>query len=331
MTIKKLKGRPNRYSAYDNILKAHAPKSMSKRPVYVNNIGIFRGKTGDRIFLKIFLRHQDRSIERPVGKLTSWNWASLEAERDRLQGKADRNEPLEDIKPVTFQEYATDWLKIAKTRQKSYQTSQHCIEKILIPQFGKKNIQDITLRDINLWQAQRMGEVKPSTVQREKTMLKAVLNTALREELIQRNPCTGSDKIRGIQARLRYWTKEELHTVLKAAEEIDEQFKDYMLWALHSAMRRSEILRMEWKDIQHLPNGEIKIHLPISKSDKARQIPCNKQMLELLDKQHKRSVNKDGKIFPLSSKTIQRRMDEVRQISGVDDIRLHDLRTLNIS
>lgn len=48
MTIKKLKGRPNRYSAYDNILKAHAPKSMSKRPVYVNNIGIFRGKTGDR-------------------------------------------------------------------------------------------------------------------------------------------------------------------------------------------------------------------------------------------------------------------------------------------
>lgn len=304
---------------------------MSKRPIYVNNIGIFRGKTGDSIFLKIFLRHQDKSIERPVGKLASWDWAALEAERDRLQGKADRNEPLEDIRPITFKEYATDWLKIAKTRQKSYQTSQYCIEKILIPAFGKKNVQEITLRDINLWQAKRLGAVKPSTVQREKTMLKAVLNTALREELIQRNPCSGSDKIRGIQARLRYWTKEELHAVLKAAEEIDEQFKDYMLWALHSAMRRSEILRMEWRDIQHLPNGEIKIHLPISKSDKSRQIPCSRQMLKLLAQQRKRVSENDKRVFPISPKTIQRRIEEVRRQSKVEDIRLHDLRTLNIT
>lgn len=304
---------------------------MEKRPVYVNNIGIFRGKTGDRAFLKIFLRHQDKSIEIPVGKLSSWDWANLEAQRDRLQGKADRNEPLEDKKPISFKEYATGWLEIAKTRQKSYQTTKYCIEKSLMPTFGKKNIQDISVRDINLWQAKRMGEVKPASVQREKTMLKAVLNTALKEELIVRNPCNGSDKIKGIQARLRYWTKEELNKVLETAEEIDAQFKDYMLWALHSAMRRSEILRMEWKDIQHLPNGEIKIHVPISKSDKARQLPCNRQMLKLLASQRKRVSNDEKRIFPISPKTIQRRIKEVREKSEVADIRLHDLRTLNIT
>ncbi len=331
MSIKKPKGRPTRYSVYEDILKTHAPKSMNKRPTYVNNIGIFRGKTDDSVFLKIFLRHQNKSIELPVGKLASWDWASLEAERDRLQRRADRNEPLKDAKPITFKEYASDWLKIAKVRQKSYQTSQYCIEKILMPAFGSKNIQDISLRDINQWQANRLQQVKASSVQREKTMLKAVLNTALREELIERNPCVGSDKIKGIQARLRYWNKEELHAVLRAAEEIDEQFKDYMLWALHSAMRRSEILRMEWKDIQEFPNGEVKVHLPISKSDKARQIPCNKQMIELLQKQRKRENLQSDNVFPFSSKTIQRRMNEVRRISGVNDIRLHDLRTLNIT
>src|SRR5690606_36370609 len=98
---KKPKGRPSRYRVYEDILKTHAPKSMEKRPVYVNSIGIFRGKTGDRAFLKIFLRHQDKSIEIPVGKLSSWDWANLEAERDRLQGQADRNEPLEDKKPIS--------------------------------------------------------------------------------------------------------------------------------------------------------------------------------------------------------------------------------------
>jgi integrase len=331
MTIKRPKGRPNRYSVYEDILKNHAPKSMDKRPIYVNNVGIFRGKTGDRAFLKIFLRHQNKSIEIPVGKLSSWNWATLEIERDQLQGRADRNEPLEDKRPVSFKEYATGWLEIAKMRQKSYLTSKYCIEKSLMPTFGKKCLQDITVRDINLWQAKRLEAVKPATVQREKTMLKAMLNTALKEELINRNPCNSTDKIKGIHARLRYWTKEELIKILDTAEKIDPQFKDYILWALHSAMRRSEILRMEWKDIQHLPNGEIKIHIPISKSDKSRQIPCNRQMLKLLAQQRKRIPEGCKLIFSLSPKTVQRRIEEVRRLSNIEDIRLHDLRTLNIT
>ncbi len=341
MTTKKPRGRPRRYSEYDQILQEFPAKSMSKRPVYVNNIGLFRGKTGDTVFLKIFLRHGgiykgksyplNHCLEIPVGKLDSWDWSRLEAERDRLQGKADRNEPLEDKQSITFKEYAERWLENAKTRQRSYLTSKYSIENNFIPAFGHKNIADITVGDINDWQAKRLAEVKPGTALRDKTMLKAVLNCALREGLIQRNPCVATDRIKGIQARLRYWTPEELLKVLNTAGQVDEHFKDYMLWALHSAMRKSEILRMEWADVKRLPNGEIKIHLPISKSDKSRQLPCNEQMLAILTRQRNRVPKEEKRIFPISPKTIQRRIETVRDKAGVEDIRLHDLRTLNIT
>ncbi|PZO80891.1 MAG: site-specific integrase, partial [Micavibrio aeruginosavorus] len=160
MSKKKLKGRPSRYSAYENILKDHAPMSMKKRPVYANGIGIFRGKTGDKVFLKIFLRHQNKSVEFPVGNLHSWEWASLEAERDKLQRRADRNEPLNDEACPTFCEYADTWLEIAKTRQKNFLTSQYTLKNSLFPAFGKTLIKDISVRQINLWQAKRQREVK---------------------------------------------------------------------------------------------------------------------------------------------------------------------------
>lgn len=341
MPITRPKGRPKKFSEYEHILASNPPKSMDKRPVYVNNIGIFRGKMGDTAYIKLFLRHGNsyngksypagQSLEIPMGKLGSWDWARLEAERNQLQGRADRGEPLADKEDMLFSKYAETWLERAKVRQKSYQTSQYTLTRSLLPSFGKKGLQTISIRDVNDWQTKRLGEVKPATVQREKNILKAILNSAFRETYITSNPCTFTDKIRGIEERLRLWTAEELQTVVTTAGQIDEAFQSYVLWALYSAMRRGEILRMKWSDIKRFPNGETKIHLPTSKSDKPRQIPCNTQMLEILTNQRKRVSLAETRIFPISPKTIQRRMDQVRDKSGVKDINLHDLRTLNIT
>lgn len=216
--LRKPIGRPRRYSEYEDILREHPPRSMNKRPVYVKNIGIYRGKTGDKVFLKIHLRQTGRSIEISKGQLSSWNWQALEAERDRLQGRADRNEPLEDAQSITFEAYAKSWLEIAKTRQRSYQTSMYIVKSQLLPYFAQKQLDEISVKDVNLWQAKRLGEVKPATVQRDKITLKSILNAAIKEELLEKNPCDNANPIKGIEARLRYWTGEELLTVLNAAE-----------------------------------------------------------------------------------------------------------------
>lgn len=333
-TTKKPKGRPKRYSEYENILKEHAPKSMSKRPVYVNNIGIYRGKTGDTVYLKIHHRSRNKPEEIPKGRLISWSWSTLETERDRLQGRADRNEPLKDIQPITFKKYALDWLEMAKSYQKSYSTSMYCVTRQLIPNFGKKLLKDINVKDVNIWQAKRMKEASPATAKRDLSMLKSILNSAIKEELIDKNPCNNANKIKGIKGRMRYLTAKELLRITKEAEKIDPEFKDLILWASYSAMRRGEITSMKWSDIKHFDNGETKVHIPISKSDKPRHIPCNTHMLAILARQRKRISESDERVFAIAYRTIGRRMRTIQSAlkeEGVNDIRFHDLRTLNIT
>lgn len=328
------RGRPSKYSQYDSILEQYPAKSMTKRPVYINNIGIFRGKTGDRAYLKIHLRHTSKTKEIPVGKLSSWPWAELEKERDKLQGRADRGEPLQDVQPITFEQYALEWLAIAKTAHRSYDTTKYCVRGELIKHFGKKNLNEITVSDINRWQAKRMTEIKPSSVKRNKATFASILSAAVKEELITKNPCVNSNPVRGIESRARYWTAEEFKTILNVAEEKDPQFKDCILWAAYSAMRKGEILKMEWNDIIKTPKGDIKIHVPISKSGKPRQIPCNQQMLTILKRQKQRQDDGEKKIFPIALKTFGRRMKVIQSgaaAKGVHDIRFHDLRTLNIT
>ena len=50
----KPRGRPRRYAEYEKLL-AELPKLMTKRPRYVNWIGVFRGATGDTAWLKLRL------------------------------------------------------------------------------------------------------------------------------------------------------------------------------------------------------------------------------------------------------------------------------------
>lgn len=334
-TPNKPRGRPRRYSGYEKILSTHPAKSMNKRPIYVNGIGIYRGTAGDKVYIKVHLNKAGRSTEIPKGQLSSWSWAKLEAERDRLQGKADRNEPLEDKQSVTFKEYATGWLEIAKSYQKSYSTSMYCVTRQLIPFFGKKLLDEITVRDVNLWQAKRMKDVSPATAKRDFAMLKAILNAAIREDLIEKNPCNNANKIKGIKGRMRYWTAKELLRVLSTAQDINPEFKDFILWASLSAMRRGEIVNMKWKDIVTLDNGETKIHIPISKSDKPRHIPCNKQMMAILIRQRERTTQHDDeKVFGIYYRTVGRHMQAIQlklKEEGITDIRFHDLRTFNIS
>lgn len=341
MTTFRPKGRPTRYAPYEQILADNPPHSMTKRPAYVNGIGVFRGKSGDTAFIKIFLRTNNAysgrnyaagsHVEIKLGNLTSWNWASLEARKQELQGKADRGEPLEEMTPKTFKEYGDEWLVMAQVRQKSYSTSKYTVDANLYPYFARKFLKSISVRDVNEWQTQRLKLVKPATVQREKTMLKAILNCALKEGLIERNPCSASTPIKDIQPRQRFWSPEEMQKLFKTAKEIDPQFADYMLWALHSGMRRGEILNLKWQDVLVLANGLTKINIATSKSGKSRQNPCNDQMLQILERQRSIRSNENDNIFHFTHQMIKRRVEKLRDESKVPDIRLHDLRKSNVT
>ena len=329
------RGRPKKYSEYEKLLKS-LPKPMTKRPKYEKGIGIFRGATGDTAWVKIRLPHgaiynekshaPGTSLEIKLGKLSSWSWAQLESKHAELQGRADRDEPLENEPGITFSDWSTDWLARAKSRVRDHLSLRIHVQKHLLPTFGAKLLTSITSSDINRWASQQLADFAPGTVKRQMNTFKAILNDAVKSGRLETNPYSNADPIRGITRRQRFLSHEELARLMIAADEVADWMPDYILWCLHSGMRKGEIQTLEWNDIQQVNDGPIIVNVRTSKADQPRYVYCTGTMNEILERQEDRKVEGDERVFTISAMTLRRRWEAARKLANLEDVTIHDLR-----
>ena len=329
------RGRKRKHSEYEDLVRS-LPKVMTKRPKYVNGIGVFRGSRGETAWVKISLPHGasyngknhgvGSTLEIKLGNLSSWSWQQLEDKHRELQGKADRGEPLEAQKQILFKDWAEDWLARSKSRVKTHRAMEGQVKNHIDPTFGKLTLSSITVADVNRWQSNELGTRAPGTVKRELNTLKACLNDAVKSGHIERNPCSGADKIRGINRRQRFLDMEEMLKLLAAAEKSAQWFADLLIWYLHSGMRKSEALGVKWSDIKTLPNGSVIVELNKTKSGEGRQVVCTKTMKEIIERQSVQRKDGDDRLFPHASITVRRRWKKVREEAGLSDVVMHDLR-----
>ena len=329
------RGLPGRFAEFDRFYSS-LPDEMGKRPRYLHGVGIFKGKRDDTAWVKIRIprgavfrgKHYPprSSVEIKAGKLSSWSWPQLLGYRDELQGRADRGEPLEETTPPTFGEWAADWLERSRSRISAYETAEIHVRCHLLQTFGPKLLSAITPADINAWAAAQRKKLSPATVRRQFSTLRSILNDAVRSEIIKRNPCSQTERFRGDAARQRFLTGEEIQKVIAVAEQKAPWLADFVLWALHSGMRRGEILALTWDNIKSVNDGLRVAMVGKSKSGKPRMTVCTRTMCEVLDRQKKRCEDKRGPVFPVSLMTLRRRWGAARKEAGLDDITIHDLR-----
>jgi len=328
-------GRPKRYAEYEKLLEESA-KRKTKRPLYHDSIGVYPGAKGNTAWVKIHLRNgttfrgktyqAGSALEIKLGKLSSWGWKELEQKRDEFQGKADRGEPLEEAKPPLFREQASDWLERAKSRLRSYPIVRAHIKEHLLSDFGDKSLDAITVGDVNVWTSKKLKSQKPATVKRERDTLQAILNDALRQGLITANPCQHADKIRNIVGRRRYLSGEELTRLLVTAEGIADWLPDIIRWAVHSGMRKSEILALKWREIAYFDDGRAFATVTQSKTDEPRLVSCTREMKDVLSRQKERAPVNEEKVFPIPLMTLRRKWEKARKTAGLEDVTMHDLR-----
>ena len=331
----KPRGRPRKYAEYEALL-AELPKLMTKRPRYVNGIGVFRGATGDTAWLKLRLPNggvykgkryaPGKSLEVKLGNLPSWSWAQLEAKHKELQGKADRGEPLEDVQVSLFSEWAENWLGRAEKRLKGYDTVRIHVRQHLLPQFGALPLSDIQLQNVNALIAKRLGVAKPATVKRELSTLNAILNDAVRSGLIDANPGRYADTIKGVVGRQRFLSLDELDELLASSEKVADWLPDFILWCVHSGMRKGEIRALQWSNIKTLSDGREFVLVETSKTDQPRTVTCTETMKEILERQRSRKLEGDERVFPVSAMGLRKRWERARKLAKLEDVTIHDLR-----
>lgn len=349
--VKRPVGRPGRYAKFE-AFEASLPKLMSKRPAYCDGIGIFTGATSATVWVKVRLprggAYRGRSIavggsvEHKLGKRASWDWPQLIAERDRLQGLADRGEPLEAQEVETFASYALAWLERKKPTLKSYGVTNGHVASALNPTFGRKALNAITVTDVHGWIGKQSAKVKPATVQRQLATFNAILNDAVRSGIIERNPSDRADRIKGIEPRQRFVTEEEWQGILKAADKIEREqeaekerkpkqirgwLRHYVAWAYESGMRRAEIHGLTWDRVRKVSDETTVIEVVSTKTSRPRFVTCTAGMVAILASLEELDrADGDDRLFPVSMTTLKRSLTKLWKATGLQDVRLHDLR-----
>lgn len=200
--------------------------------------------------------------------------------------------------------------------------------------FGTIPVANITRRDLSRHiETRRIAGKSNSTINREISVLSSSINYAIRRWGWNiANPASGL-YLKTPEGRLRWLTHNESQALLKSARESKAlHLFDYIVLAINTGMRRSEILRLEVSKIDLVTK---KIHLEgtQTKSGRRRVIPLNNRATQAIQSVLQRNEQNGltgSRLF------LQKNGRPVVQINtafknaviaaGIEDFRLHDLR-----
>jgi integrase len=140
---------------------------------------------------------------------------------------------------VAFKDFATDWLRDRTLRPKTRQLYEGLLRLHILPTFQSMTVAEIRDRHVRRWHKELLdngpGEI---TVAKAYRLLRTILNTAVEDELIRRNPC----RIKG--AGIERSAERPVLTVAQVfdlAESIEPRFRALILLAVFANMRWGEL------------------------------------------------------------------------------------------
>lgn len=147
------------------------------------------------------------------------------------------------------------------------------------------------------------------------------LNTTFPGVVSQARPLLShTGLIGGGGKRERRPTEDEIQAIVK---ELQQPYSDVVLFAIHTAMRRGEIVRIRWADVDH---GK-RMVLVRDRKDPRKKIG-NDQWVPLLGDAWKvlKRQPEGELIFPVHPQTISKYFHEACVRLGIPDLHFHDLR-----
>jgi len=176
---------------------------------------------------------------------------------------------------TTFDEIAELFLAYSRTNKLSYERDERSIA-LLRGSFGGKLLDQIRPLDVEKHKTARRKLVGPATVNRELACFKTMFSKAVIWGKATNNPVKKVTFFREPPGRARFLSAEEIERLLAEAA---DHLKPILIVALYTGMRKSEILRLTWRDVdlQHRI-----IYVRNSKNGAAREIPMADTVYSIL-------------------------------------------------
>lgn len=244
----------------------------------------------------------------------------------RQQAKVTVRELWELYEPVT-------------TRDNDSWQSDTGRAKHLLRHLGQMKAHTLTLKHVEEYRFKRANEFTKTTgqpptvatVNREITLLKRIINHAVKCGEVRLNPIAHVKLLNEANVRQTVIGEERFGQLLEKAE---SALKPILLMAFDSGMRKSEILNLRWDQLD-LKDGVIRLAPEDTKTDKARLVYLSRRTIAVLKEI---PVPISGKGFVLQNPDTKKPWVDIRKVfrrackaaaipQGRDDgIIFHDLR-----
>lgn len=264
---------------------------------------------------------------------------------------AGSNELMESFLPK--------WLRTVykhEVQQTTFERAESTVKNHILPAFAKCKVSSIKTYDVQQFLSNKSNQgLAPATVKIIRNTLNKAFQTAMDWELIKTNPVERTKSPSIVKKEKETWTPEEAKKFLNACDEL--RWKVAFSLALHTGMRRGEILALKWQNV-NLEKHTVKVEESLAytqeqglmfKTPKTansnRELVIPASVISLLKElQHEQKKMKlrmgpsfqpfnlvistvDGK--PIHPRNFARSFDRLIRKAGVKKIPLHGLRHTN--
>lgn len=242
----------------------------------------------------------------------------------QVKAKIARGEYLGiyDDKKITLAQFAEEHLAYATANKAPISVRRDLISLVPLTAAFPGYLSEITTKAVEEYKAKRLETVKPATVNKELALRKHMFTKASEWSYVKQNPAKPVKLLKEPPGRLRYLTPEELTSLLDACA---PHLKPIVLMAVHTVMRRREILSLRWADVDLRKRA---ITLTKTKHNERRTIPINALLADALRTlpRHVESpflfCDRDGRPYDRVDNGFRRACKRAEIL----DFRFHDLR-----
>jgi integrase len=249
-------------------------------------------KKGDRKWLvRIFMGRDGNGKRQYFNKLIQGN----KKEADTFLSRT-----LTDISQGTFvapsrqtvSEYLDLWLKNSAKQKLSNRTYQHqvfCLDRYVRPKLGAKYISSLQPLDVQeLYTELSNKGLGSRTVQIVHNILNRAFKQGVKWRVMATNPAELADKPKQVRREMQFLAPEQANAFIEAAK--GDLYFVYFALALDTGARPSELLGLQWKDID-FEQGHISIQRSLEYPDYSNEF----QFVEPKTARSRRSIKMSQK------------------------------------
>lgn len=250
----------------------------------------------------------------------------------------------------TVKQYAGEWLRLRRgdLRPSTQELYANLLRVHILPTLGGHTLAELTPSVVRSWHSDRKQATGPAAVRQAYVLLRSIMGTAVRDEILVRNPC----QVRGAgqpRSKKRPYVSRATAEAIAAGMPTDEM-RAFVLLKFWACLRLGEALALRVGDLVQRPGedgpllvvrvnkalvrvGSSMVEGPPKTSESTRDVPLPRQAeVVIMAYVRQRAALPSAYLFagddaePLRPHHVRAAFHEAHRALGLDGLHLHDLR-----